>query len=227
MTAPDASDGAGSPFDYLGRVSARIAFLSALSALFLFVVLHILDRNLDPAWHMVSEYALGRFGWAMTLCFFLLALSCFTSAVSVFPAFQTFSGRIGLLLLLCASGGLTLAAIFPTDPITVSPSDASPAARLHALSVMIGVPTFTIASLVMSAALARQPSWKDVRLLLFGFAHLTWISLALTIAIMAIWMPSHGGFGPDVPVGWANRLMFVAYFGWLGSVSWPLAKWRT
>jgi len=206
------------------QIYARIALLSALAGFILFVALHVLKRELDPAWHMVSEYALGRHGWAMTLCFFFLSLSCITSLFSIFPLVTTMGGRVGLFLLFCASAGLALASLFPTDPITVSPSDASPAARVHALSVMIGVPALTAAALLISSALMQQPIWKNVQLPLVGFAHLTWIALALTIAVVAIWMPKNGGFGPAVLIGWPNRLMFVAYFGWLGSLSWPLVK---
>lgn len=206
------------------QIHGRVAFLSALCGFGLFMVLHLLKRELDPSWHMVSEYALGRHGWAMTLCFFLLALGCVTSVFAIWPFTQTAPGRIGLVLLCCAAAGLALASAFPTDPIAVNPATASREARLHGLAVMVGVPTLTMASLLISFTVARQPMWAGARLPLLGFAHLTWISLILTVAVVAIWMPRHGGFGPRVPVGWPNRLMFVAYFGWLGSLSWPFVR---
>lgn len=220
MTAPEALGAAASPIS----LYARIAFASALAGFILFVALHVLKRELDPAWHMVSEYAVGRHGWMMTLCFFCLSLSCITSVFAILPLVDTIGGKIGLVLLFCASAGLAMASIFPTDPITVSPSEASRAAQLHGLSVMIGVPALTAAALLLSHVLVRQPIWADARVPLIAFAHLTWISFALTIAVVAIWMPRNGGFGPAVLVGWPNRLMFVAYFGWLGSLSWPLAR---
>ena len=206
------------------QVYGQIAFLSAISGFALFIALHFLKRELDPSWHMVSEYALGRQGWAMTLCFFCLSLSCITLVFSIIGFVPSNSGKAGLLLLFCAGVGLALAAIFPTDPITVSPREASRSAGIHALSVMVGVPTLTIASLLISYSMVQQPLWADMRLPLLGFAHFIWISLALTIAVVAIWLPASGGFGPEVPVGWPNRLMFIAYFGWLGSLSWPLIR---
>jgi hypothetical protein len=208
----------------LFHLYGRIAFLSAMSAFVLFVALHFLKRELDPSWHMVSEYALGRHGWAMVLCFFLMALSCVLSVLATYPFIHTTGGKAGMFLLVCAAAGLALASVFPTDPITVSPSEASRAARLHGFSVMVGVPTLTVAALLTSFAVVREPLWTHARLPLLGFAHLTWISLVLTIAVVAIWMPRNGGFGPSVPVGWPNRLMFIAYFGWLGSLSWPFVR---
>ena len=208
------------------QVYGRIAFLSAISGFVLFIALHFLKRELDPAWHMVSEYALGRHGWAMTLCFFLLSLSCVTLVFSILPFVQTTSGKIGLFLLFCAAAGLALASVFPTDPIAVRPIEASRSAVIHALSVTVGVPALTSAALLISFAVVQRPMWSNNKLLLLGFAHLIWISLAFTVAVVAIWMPANGGFGPAVPVGWPNRMMFIAYFGWLGSLSWPLIRWQ-
>lgn len=208
------------------QVYGRIAFLSAMSGFVLFIALHFLKRELDPAWHMVSEYALGRHGWVMTLCFFLLSLSCVTLVFSILPFVQTTRGKIGLFLLSCAAAGLALASVFPTDPIAVRPSEASRSAVIHALSVMVGVPALTSAALLISFAVVQRPMWSKSKLLLLGFAHLIWISLAFTVAVVAIWMPANGGFGPVVPVGWPNRMMFIAYFGWLGSLSWPLIRWQ-
>jgi hypothetical protein len=206
-----------------GLVFGRIALLSTLGGFAMFAALHILKPELDPAWHMVSEYALGKHGWAMTLCFLLLALSCLTLVFSLFPLLHTTGGRIGLLLLLCAAAGLALASVFPTDPILVKPGDASRSAGIHALSVMVGVPSLTVAALLVGYAGARKPLWSGNKLLP-AFAHLPWISLAVTLAVVAIYLPKNGGFGPTVPVGWPNRFMFLSYFGWLGCLSWPFFR---
>lgn len=222
MSALEGLTATSNPISFSSVIFARLAFLSTLTGLVLFIALHVLKRELDPAWRMVSEYAVGRHGWAMTLCFLALSLSCVCSLLAIFPFVHTIGGKIGLVLLFCAAVGLAAAATFPTDPITVGPGDASPAARLHGLSVIIGVPTLTIAALLLSDALARTQSWTPVRLPLLGFAYLIWIGLALTIAVVAIGLPKNGGFGPAVQVGWPNRLTFIAYFGWLGSLSWPL-----
>jgi hypothetical protein len=35
------------------------------------------------------------------------------------------------------------------------------------------------------------------------------------VAVIAITLPGSGGFAPDVPVGWPNRLVMLAYSFWL------------
>jgi hypothetical protein len=206
------------------QLYGRLAFVSASIGFILLVALHFLKPELDPDWHMVSEYALGNHGWAMTMCFSCLSLSCISLVFATFRLLRTTSGKIGLVLLLCAAAGLGLAALFPTDPIAVHPDLASRSARIHGLSVMVGVPTLTLAALLISMGLAKMPMWADRRTLVLGAAHAIWISLAMTVAVVAIWLPGSGGFGPEVPVGWPNRFMFVSYFGWLGTLSWPLIR---
>jgi len=40
-------------------------------------------------------------------------------------------------------------------------------------------------------------------------------------ATMAVLLAqNHGRFGPDVLIGWPNRLLVIAYSGWLMAVAW-------
>jgi hypothetical protein len=36
---------------------------------------HFLKPEFDPSWRMVSEYAIGRWGWVMQLAFFSLTIA--------------------------------------------------------------------------------------------------------------------------------------------------------
>lgn len=44
---------------------------------------------------------------------------------------------------------------------------------------------------------------------------LIWISLLVMAGVIAATLTGAGGFGPDVPVGWPNRLVMLAYCVWL------------
>jgi hypothetical protein len=214
------------PVSQAAQFFGRVAFGAGAAGLLLLVALHFAKPDLAPSWHMVSEYAIGPHGWLMTACFAMLAFGCIALLVALLPQTSSLPGWAGLAFLLATAGAYTLAALFPTDPITVSPENASPAARLHAIAFMIGVPCFILGSMLTSFSLSGNSLWDGVRPALYGLAHLNWIGLALMVAIIAITLPKAGGFGPDVPVGWPNRLMFVTYFGWFMATAWPLARLR-
>jgi len=133
---------------------------------------------------------------------------------------------IGILLLLVAAVGLSMGALFPTDPITVAPENASPTARLHALAVLIGNPPFLLAALLLLIAIWGNGVWEGVRVPLLILTTLIWLSLAAMIAIAAILLPRNGGFGPAVMIGWPNRVLMLSYAGWLMAAAWPFAWGR-
>jgi len=226
MTAPEVVQLGLGPVSFASQLFGRIAFGASALGLLALIGLHFAKPELAPSWHMVSEYAVGRHGWLMTTCFVLLGAGCVALLVALLPHTGSVLGWLGLAFLLASAAGYGLAAIFPTDPITVSPQDASAAARMHAIAFAIGVPSFILASQLISLALGGNAFWDDVRFAAFGAAHLNWIGLGLMVAIIATMLPKTGGFGPEVLIGWPNRLMFVTYFGWLMLTAWPLARLR-
>jgi hypothetical protein len=224
MTTPEAILQTLIPVSLQSQLFGRVAFGTGAAGLLLLVGLHFAKPDLAPSWHMVSEYAIGSHGWLMTACFAMLAISCVSLLVALVPLTGSLLGWFGLAFLLITACAYGLAAIFPTDPITVGPDQASAAARMHALAFAIGVPGFILASQLISFALVGNPLWDNFRLAAFSFAHLNWIGLGLMVAIIAIMLPKAGGFGPEVLIGWPNRLMFVTYFGWLVTSAWPLVR---
>jgi len=224
VTAGEVIEQALVPVSHVSQAFGLVALGGGIAGLLLLVVLHGVRPDLAPSWHMVSEYAIGSHGRLMTACFALLAICCIALAIALYPQAVSPLGRIGLAFLLVTACGYALAAVFPTDPITVRPEDASAAARLHAIAFAIGVPSFILASQFTSFALVDATSWDGVRIAMFAFANLNWIGLAVMVAIIALTLPKAGGFGPGVLVGWPNRLMFVTYFGWIMATAWPLAR---
>jgi hypothetical protein len=75
----------------LSGSAARVSVTSATAFLALLALLHLVRPELDPSWRMVSEYAIGSYGWLMVLAFFSLSLSCLSSAV----ALRSQVGRFG------------------------------------------------------------------------------------------------------------------------------------
>src|SRR5215813_10586989 len=94
---------------------ARTTFWLAAFFLVLLAVLHILKPEYDPSWRMISEYEIGRFGWAMQLAFFSLAIASLSAIVAVWSEVKSITGYIGLVFLLIAATGMTIGGIFPSD----------------------------------------------------------------------------------------------------------------
>jgi hypothetical protein len=52
-------------------------------------------------------------------------------------------------------------------------------------------------------------------------SHVIWLSLLVMLGTIVTTVPANGGrFGPEVPVGWANRLVWLAYAAWLMTTAW-------
>jgi hypothetical protein len=184
--------------------AARLSFASSVTALVLLTTLHILSPEFDPSWRMVSEYALGDYGWVLSLMFLTWALSCVMLFFAIKSQIHTVGGKIGLGFLLVSAVGTGMAAFFDISH------------SLHGLAFMIGIPSLPIAALLISFSLFRDPSWTSRRRSLLWAAILPWISIVLMVVMMFVGLSQSGGeFGSDVLIGWPNRLVVLAYCGWL------------
>jgi hypothetical protein len=209
----------------VGRISTQTAFAAATISVALLALLHLLNPELDPSLHMVSEYALGSFGFVMGACFLSLAIACAGLGIALLSYSSAVGTRLGAVLLLAAAIGLSMAAFFPMDPLGVRPEDASFSGRMHGVSAMIGGPSLGIAIALLTIVLYNRPPWSRRPAPLILFAVLNWAALLAMMGMIAILIQqgpaSIGGY-----VGWANRLLMVSYAAWIIACSWPLARAR-
>jgi hypothetical protein len=169
---------------------------------------------------MIIHGEIGRFGWVMVTAFLAMSISCIALFAEIRTQVDTVGGKIGLAFLLISSVAIAAAAVFTSDPMTASKDELTMHGNLHGLASMIGIPVLTIASILISHCLAQSPSWSQARRSLLWSANFIWISLLLMVLILAVTLSQNGGkFGPDVLIGWPNRLVMIAYCLWLMSVS--------
>ena len=213
------------PVTATSRTAARLSFGAATTFVVLLAALHFVKPELDPSWRMVSEYETGRYGWIMVLAFLSLAFSCATLFVAIRSEIRTTGGKIGLAFLLVCAAGMTIGGIFTADPIMASQDELTTHGNLHALGSALGIPGFPIAATLISLSLARNPAWSPARRSLLWTAGLNWITLLAFVVIVAVMLPQSGGeFGPDVLIGWPNRLFVVANSLWLMVTAWRAAR---
>ncbi|MFN8512744.1 MAG: DUF998 domain-containing protein [Chloroflexia bacterium] len=200
------------PVSARAALAARLAITSGTLFVLILLSLHLLEPEFDPTWRFISEYALGTFGWLMRLAFLMLAASLIGTGVAVYAHLRSVIGYIGLFGLGLAAIGLTIAAIFITDPITTSQEAATTSGKLHALGASLDYTP--VATLLLSIALARNPAWRPLRKWLF-------LTSGITLAIMAAFfllLPRDGQFGPGVYLGLCGRAQLISYLGWIAPV---------
>ncbi len=173
---------------------------------------------------MISQYALGRYGWLMVLFFGGLAAASGCLFVALIPYESSMLGRTGLALLLAAAVALAMAARFPMDPVSTRRAQTSFSGRMHGVAFMIGVPCQLFAVLLLSLVLGKQASQASLTLL--GLTAVIWLSLAVVVTVMLIVGPGNppNPDGPERFLGWPNRLFMVAYGLWLMVAAWPMAR---
>lgn len=177
----------------------------------LLLLLHFLKPEIALSWRVISEYQIGDFGWLMSVAFFSFAVGSMSLFVALRPHLRNGIGRIGLWLLPVTVFGITLGAIFPTDPITTARDAFSTAGTLHNLGGLFSVLMFPFVAAFITWGLARIPSWKNVRSWIILLATTVWLSLVWYFtAYYTVGTP-----GPDALIGYPNRLFIVAYCVWL------------
>ena len=211
------------------RNVAGISFSFAFGSALCLLALHFLSPELDPSWHMVSEYAYGSHGGVLSAFFFCWGLASITSSVALFPLGTRWWHSLGAVLVLLSGVGAIAGGLFDVRH------------PLHGLAFALGVPTLPIGALLLSGHVAKYaPTFRTA---LRISAHITWLSIIAMGAAMALFISSlqaAGAFHPEshqvleaLPagvtsiVGYANRFLVLAYLTWLSLAGLAIRSTRT
>ena len=213
--------------------AAWLAIVLTILAILLLASLHILNPEFAPSWRMISEYALGRHGWLLSLMFLCLGMGPWALAAGIWSQVLTRAGKVGLWFLIAAGLGGVMASYFDiTHEIG------------HGIAGLLGIVGFPIAALLLSVALGRNEKWRTARSALLWVANLSWISVVLlmaTLAIMTVQMtritgghlPQHAPQSLPAGVlaldGWADRMSVLSNCVWVLLAAWyaiPLRRIR-
>lgn len=194
------------------RLVRQLTLGTAITALLLLVVLHILRPDIHTTQSMVSEYAIGKFGWIQTLVFLFFAVSAGALVAILYPEMNTFWGRIGLFLLILAALGFFLGGVYNLEH------------PLHRLVFYVGGPSMAIAATLVSLSVAHNSAWSQIRRGVIWIGQLPWISFVLNMGMFFVALSPSGEVNPSVPVGWANRLFWFSSGVWLILMAWHSSK---
>jgi len=77
-----------------------------------------------------------------------------------------------------------------------------------------------IAAAFISWSLARNRTWSSARRWLLWSTGFTWIGLVVMFRSLFFMLAQSGGkFGPEVMIGWPNRLLMVTCCAWLITIA--------
>ena len=207
---------------------ALLSIVAAAAVLLLLASLHILSPEFDPSFRMVSEYALGHYGWVLSLMFLAWGISSWALAAAIWSQVKTKAGKVGLWFLVIAGIGEAMASVFDITHDTG-----------HSIAGVLGIGGFPIAALLLSVSLGRIQAWRSVKKPLLWIANLNWISVVLLGAALVLMtvqssqanggqLPQHaptalpaGVLGLD---GWADRLIVLSNCLWVFVAAWQAMK---
>ena len=204
------------------RMAAGVAIAGGAISLVLVPALAILRPDLAPGGHVMSEYAIGYAPLGI-LFFVSQSIGCLALAIALASVADRRAIRVGIWLLLGAAFGLGLAVFCPMDPLTTPAGQETMQGNLHGISALIGIPSFIAATLVLAYALRKKPEWRSVGPWLTAVAHATWIGLVLMIVCMVLLLAAQVTVMGEL-VGYANRLLVIAYALFLIAAAMPLLK---
>lgn len=179
--------------------AAIVCFAYAALAL---VLMHLLRPDYSPINHMISDYAVGPYGWVMQTVFVGMSVGCIMLLVGLARDGPTsIAARISIVLLAVASIGLVVSAIFPTD-LLGGPSTQS--GRIHTVSFFVNIVSIIVAVVLLTVTFGGDPPWRSYRrtsLILLSLIAVAFVLQFLTLR-------------KGAPYGLANRFFVCVLFAW-------------
>ncbi|WP_295791724.1 DUF998 domain-containing protein [Mucilaginibacter sp.] len=185
-----------------GKTLAIAGLYSNLFFLFIFTLMHFIRPDKSIAGSFVSEYAVGNYGWLMTLGFFCLATGSLCLLIGLLNSIKASKTAIVTLCIWCT--GAFLFSIFTTDLPGTPPT---PQGLIHGFSALIALVNLGISMLAWGFTFTRNDNWLTV-------AKTSWVFGGLGIAMFIVFL-----FSPPSLRGLTERILIVWDVSWLVLVS--------
>jgi len=198
---------ASKPIHHTGDFYAIVTISCLAYSTLALILLHLLRSDYAVASHMISDYAVGQYGWIMTTWFVGMSIACLMLALGLKRSgLNTILANLGMILLGIASMGLLVSAAFPTD---LDDAPTTQTGNIHTISFLINVLSILIATSLISFSFGSHPRWKSYQAKSLIFTAL------ILIAFVIQFLTLHRG----APYGLANRLFVALLFLWLFATS--------
>lgn len=175
-----------------------------------FVVLHFVQRDLNPFEHFISEYALGQFGWLVTLAFFVVGVGTLALAVGLHTSFEP--GELvatPVALMKIAGISFIVLGIFKTNPLLEDGTTGyTPVGIAHVLAGLVLFLSLIIGAFILRGVFAGDTRWWGLEGAALRFALGMLVAPLLMVAV------------PQQTVGLAQRAVVAIMLTWLAVLGW-------
>jgi len=192
------------------RLSGVIGVAGVAYFVATFVVLHFVQWGLNPAEHFISEYALGRLGWLVTLAFLVVGVGTLALARGLHRSFEP--GELvatPVALITIAGISFIVLGIFKIDPLLEDGTTAyTPAGIAHLVAGLVLFLGLVVGAFVLRGVFAGDARW-------WGLEEAT-LRLALGMLVASVVMVAV----PQQMVGLAQRAVVAIMLTWLAVLGW-------
>jgi len=179
---------------------ALACFFLALLGLLL---MHVLRADYQLASHMISDYAVGEFGWVMATVFVTWSVGM---ALLMFALLLTepssLARKLGALLLGITSVGLLVSAAYRTDLPGLPDTHEG---NIHTISFFVNIVCMLVAIPLLSFGFGKKSSLQSFRP----------VALTLALAVVLAFLLQFFTLRKGMPYGLTNRLFVVVLLSWL------------
>jgi len=164
--------------------------------------MHVLHPDYTMRTHMISDYAVGRYGWVMTTWFIAMSCGCQMLVFGLARSgLKTLLFKVGAGLLCVASIGLLVSAFFPTD---LEEATSTHTGDIHALSFLINIVSINLSMIFLTICFRSHPRRRSYQR----------IAIVLTLLVVITFFIQFFTLHRGAPYGLTNRLFFVVLFVW-------------
>ena len=213
------------PSEAISTRAARLAMATIITYQFVLIVLIFVRPDLAPSWHTVSEWAIGPYGWVMSLAFLISAVSYASLFVMLRSQVHGIVGRIGLGTLVICVAGTAGVGVFTTDPMPMH-FPLSTRGMLHVIFGTSQLVLLPFAALFINLNLSGRAYWRPARRVLLWTAGLPLFGFLGFAVYSAVFVFPLGpdAYGPGVNIGWPPRFAFLTYMLWVLTLGWQAIR---
>ena len=182
---------------------ATVAIVGAAIFVGLVAALHFLRPETSPIGRPTSEYAVGRFGYLMTVAFVALSVATWALVIGLHRGLtRAARSSLGLGLLAVFGTCLLVAATFPID---LEGSPETPTGRIHSINGPIAFLSLTAATNLVSRRFKWDAKWRRPLYRIASVLALIMIPSFISGAVTA---------ARETGVGIAQRILLVTFAAW-------------